>query len=171
MYYIGIAAYSRDVGEKHKESIAKLLSSIKSLCGNDITIVVGGYEGLMKHVVDTSLSMGFRVVIIPPIEWENREFPKQVIVIRTGTTFTIRSLFIIRTSHILIAVGGGAGTLHEIFAAYNEGKPVYILTDTSLPTDVLKGLPDRIDYRVVSSMKKYGNPEELARDLCTELNR
>lgn len=168
MYYVSIAAYSGHVGENHRKAVTRLLDRLRFLC-NDIAIVVGGYEGLMKHVVDVALSMGLKVIIIPPIEWEDREFPKQAIVVKTGTTFTVRSIFIVHTSDALIAVGGGSGSLHEILAAYSEGKPVYVLVGTGLPTDMLEKLPDRIDYRVVSSIKKYYDPEELVRDLCVGL--
>jgi uncharacterized protein (TIGR00725 family) len=167
--YIGVAAYSGFVNDDVKEKVLNIFRNIKEFCNDDLIIVVGGYEGLMKHIVDYALSLNFKVVILPPIEQENRSFPDNAIVIKTGSTYTVRSVFLVHTSNVLIVVGGGSGSLHELVAAYNEGKPIYVLTNTGLPTDIAENIPEKIDYRISITIKKFKDPKDLAKELCLEI--
>ena len=169
--YIGIAAYSGFVNDVVKEKVLNVLKNIKEFCNGNFIFVVGGYEGLMKHIVDFALSLNFKVVILPPIEQEHRSFPDNAIVIKTGSTYTVRSAFLVHTSDILIVVGGGSGSLHELVAAYNEGKPIYVLTHTGLPTDVIENIPEKIDYRIPIAIKRFKDPKDLAKELCIEISK
>jgi len=169
--YIGIAAYSGFVNDDVKERVLNIFKNIKEFCNDDFIFVVGGYEGLMKHIVDYVLSLNFKVVILPPIEQEHISFPNNAIVIKTGSTYTVRSVFLIHTSDILIVVGGGSGSLHELAAAYNEGKSIYVLTHTGLPTDIVENIPEKIDYRIPIAIKRFKDPKDLAKELCLEINK
>ncbi|MEM4513207.1 MAG: hypothetical protein QXZ41_01695 [Ignisphaera sp.] len=149
--YIGIAAYSRKPSSDTVEKVSKFIDKLKDSCEKaveEIVFVVGGYEGLMKIFVDKALENGFNLVILPPLEQENQEFPEKAVVIKTGTTFIIRSSILVHTSDALVAIGGGVGSLEEILTAHNEGKQVYVLVDTGLPTDIVKMLPSKLDERV-----------------------
>ena len=169
---IGIAAYSGDPPPKAVSKVSKLVEYFVEICRdvlNDVVFLVGGYEGLMRFFIDKVLDHRLRVVLIPPVEQEDKRFPEEAIVIKTGVTFIVRSSILVHSSDILLALGGGVGTLEEVITAHNEGKPVYVLIDTDLPTDTLKLLPERIDLRTSNPVKLYSDPEKLAVDLCSEL--
>lgn len=168
---IGVAAYSGPPPPKALGKVVEFIEEFTNVCRDlqiAIIFIVGGYEGLMKVFTDKILEKGFRVIILPPIEQEDQMFPSKAIVIRTGATFTIRSSILVHSSDILLALGGGVGTLEEIITAHNEGKPTYILIDTDLPTDIMKIFPAKISARALKPLKLYSDPYSLAKDLCYE---
>ncbi len=169
MWYVGIAAHSGNVGDDLKAKTSTFLRELRTHCPDDTVLVVGGYWGLMKFVVDESLGLGFKVVILPPIEREDVDFPEKAFVIKTGTSYRVRSVFLVRTSDALVVLGGGAGCLQELITAYTEGKPVFALVGTGMPTDLIINLPEYLDDRYLASVKKYSNPTELALELCQTL--
>lgn len=132
-------------------------------------LVVGGYWGLMKEVVDLALKLGFKVIIMPPLEREDVSFPEEAIVVRTGTSYRVRSVFLVRTSDVLVVLGGGAGCIQELVTAYTEGKPSYVLVDTGMPTDFIDSMPEYLDHRKLAPIIKYRDEEALLRDLCNYL--
>lgn len=132
-------------------------------------MVVGGYWGLMKDVVDSALDAGMRVVILPPLEREHIDFPEDALVIKTGTSYRVRSIFLVRTSDVLVVLGGGAGCIQELITAYTEGKPAYVLVGTGMPTDVIETLPEYLDQRKLAPIRKYSSEDILLKDLCEHL--
>jgi len=136
---------------------------------NDLVFVVGGYWGLMKEVVNLALELGFKVIIIPPIEQEDVRFPEGAIVVKTGTSYRVRSVFLVRTSDVLVVLGGGAGCIQELITAYTEGKPSYVLVGTGMPTDVIEEMPEYLDYRELAPVMKYRDENTLLKDLCDHL--
>lgn len=132
-------------------------------------MVVGGYWGLMKFVVDSALELGFKVLIIPPLEQEEVLFPEEAVVIKTGTSYRVRSVFLARTSDVLVVLGGGAGCIQELVTAYTEGKPTYVLVGTGMPTDIVKDIPEYLDHRKLAPVMKYQDENTLIKDLCNYL--
>jgi hypothetical protein len=97
--YVGIAAYSEEPSLELLEKSYLFLEELSSSCGRSIRLIVGGYWGLMKYVVDKALDLGFTVVILPPVEREHVGFPERAVV-RTGLTFRARSVSLVRTSDV-----------------------------------------------------------------------
>ncbi|RLG61617.1 LOG family protein [Candidatus Geothermarchaeota archaeon] len=171
MKYIGVAAYSGEVKDIHKEKIRVLIDTLSKECDvEDAILLLGGYWGLMKYIVDYSISKGFKVVLFPPLEREDVKFPSRCIVIRSGSSYRIRSNMLVRSSDILIAAGGGGGTINEIVIAYLEGKNVYVLKNMGLPSDKMELLGNYLDNRRTSVIKYYDRPEELAREVCLDIS-
>ncbi len=170
MRYIGIAAYSGPPPDHLKAAAEEFLHNL-ALCRSvdDIVIVTGGYWGLMKYIVDHALSIGFKVIIIPPLEMEDIRFPLNALVIRTGTSFRVRSVFLVRTSEVLVALGGAAGTMQEIVTAYTEGIPIFVLGMTGLPTDKFYSLSPYLDDRKRSEIKFFNDPKSLTQAVCKYL--
>jgi len=168
--YIGVAAYSGPPPDHLKAAAEEFLQTL-ALCRSvdDTAIVTGGYWGLMKYVVDQALSLGFRVIIIPPLEMEDIQFPLDALVIRTGTSFRVRSIFLVRTSEVLVALGGAAGTMQEIVTAYTEGIPIFVLGMTGLPTDKLYGLAPYLDNRKRAEIRFFNDPKTLTQAVCKYL--
>jgi len=167
MRYVGIAAYSGTPPE-HLRIAAEEFIHLLSACARgrwDLTVVVGGYWGLMRHVVDAALSEGLKVVILPPLEMEDVRFPDGAIVVRTGTSFRVRSVFLVRTSDVLVAMGGASGTMQEVVTAYTEGVPVVSLR-SGLPSDKLENIAPYLDDRKIAPISYVNTPEELADRVC-----
>jgi len=168
--YVGVAAYSGPPPQ-HLIAAAEEFLQALALCVNpsNTVIVTGGYWGLMKHVVDYSLSLGFKVLIIPPVEMEDVAFPGKALVVRTGTSFRVRSIYLVRTSEVLVALGGAGGTIQEVVTAYTEGVPAYVLGATGMPTDKLSSLAPHIDERRRAEVRIIKEPSALATAVCSHL--
>jgi uncharacterized protein (TIGR00725 family) len=52
------------------------------------------------------------------------------VIIFTGLGFMERDIINIRSSDAVVIVGGGIGTLNELTIAYEEGRPIGILTNS-----------------------------------------
>jgi uncharacterized protein (TIGR00725 family) len=164
--YVGVAAHSGEPSVELARVAKRFVELLKERCGVEHRIVVGGYWGLMKTVVDEALSAGFTVVVLPPVEEEDVSFPDRAVVVKTGLSFRGRSVALVRTSDVLVVLGGGSGCLQEAVTAYTEGKPVYALVSTGYPTDAISQWPEYLDDRRLAPIKKYRDVDELVRDLC-----
>jgi len=170
--YLGIAAYSGPPSDYLKQASMEFLE-VLALCMNpsEVVIIVGGYWGLMRYIVDEGLKLGFKVVIIPPLEMEDVRFPLDSIVIRPGVSFRVRSIFLVRTSEVLVVLGGASGTIQEVITAYTEGIPVFILGMTGLPSDKLSVFTPYVDERRLSTIKIVNDPKSLANEVCNYFKR
>jgi hypothetical protein len=165
---IGVAAHSEIKNGKHVEIAKELIRALRENCGNDHVILLGGYWGLMKVLADEALNKGFKVAMLLPIEREGIEIPEKVIKIYTGCEFRCRSVMLVRSSDALISIGGGVGTQIEIAMAYAMGKPVFVLTNTGMPTDNLPlAFPEYLDDRKVVRVQYFKDVEELVKSLCS----
>lgn len=70
-------------------------------------VLVGGYWGHMKDVVDNALRLGLKTVVFLPIERENVELPRDVVFIKTGCEFRCRSVLMIRSADAVVVLGVG----------------------------------------------------------------
>ncbi len=175
MLKIGIAAHSEIKNEKHVNLALKFVEELSD-CLNRLGLkentylLLGGYWGIMKVVIDKALEKELRVAVLPPCERDSEEiFPPGVLVIRTGLSMRGRSIAMARSSDVLVSLGGSSGTVLEIIAAYAEGIPVYILGNTGLPSDKLEVFSPFIDERRSSPITIRSSPIELVSLVCTYL--
>jgi len=165
--YIAIAAYSGKPNKEHIENVKELIEELSIKCDRkNIVLLLGGYWGLMKYIVDYALEKEFKVILFPPIEKEDYDYPDECIIVKSGSSYRMRSIILVRTADILIAVGGGAGTMHEVFTAYLEGKNIYVLRNMKLPSDDLEKLGSYLDHRKLTLIKYFNTPKELVEDMC-----
>ncbi|MFB6469709.1 MAG: LOG family protein [Vulcanisaeta sp. AZ3] len=165
---IAIAAHSSSVDAKVEAMARDFLKELHSRCP-DATLVLGGYWGFMKFVVDEALKLGFRVVVVLPIERHDVELPSGVVRIDSGCEFRCRSVVLVRSGDLLVVLGGGAGTMVEVLLAYAIGRPVFVLTGTNLSSDVLpKAFPEYVDDRRVVRIRYLDDPVRLAQEVCRE---
>ncbi|WP_054857470.1 LOG family protein [Vulcanisaeta sp. JCM 16159] len=164
---IAIAAHSSPVDPKTEAMAREFLKELHAQCPTT-TLLLGGYWGFMKTIVDEALKLGFRIVMILPIE-RSVEPPSGVIRIDSGCEFRCRSVIMVRSSDALVALGGGAGTMIEVLLAYAMGKPAYVLVGTNLSSDALpKAFPEYVDDRKVVRIRYFDDPIKLAREVCHE---
>ena len=163
MPQIGIAAHS-----EHTDRLAQyakaVVDKLAEICKP--TILVGGYWGIMRDVVDEALNKGLTVVIVAPLEKEDVEYPAKTIVIKTGCSFRCRSNILVRSSDALIVLGGGVGTIIEAVTAYAEGIPIHVLL-SGMPSDKMQlAWPEYIDDRQIVRLMYHRDPSEAAKAAC-----
>ncbi|MGC8599756.1 MAG: LOG family protein [Nitrososphaeria archaeon] len=163
---IGIAAHSGEVPETLIKETQKLLELIKKDC-EDPVLLLGGYWGLMKTVVDQASKLNLTVLLLLPIENENVRVPKGVYLIKTGEEYRARSVPMVRSSDFLIALGGSSGTMIEALMGYAMGKEVFVLKGNGMPSDRLESLGEFPDQRKNGRLRFYDSAEKLVNDLCS----
>ncbi len=162
---VAIAVHS-SLTKELEDKIRRFFDNLKC----NPTILVGGYWGGMKIVVDEALKKKLKVAIILPIEREDIELPSEVIRINSGCEYRCRSVILVRSADVVVSLGGEVGTAIEIFMAYAMGKKVLALVDTGFSTDKIKdAFPEYLDSRKVMKVNYYSSPEELAREVCNPI--
>ena len=163
---IGIAAHSSSV-PRELERKAEVFVEKLAECKKDIKLLLGGYWGLMKTVVDKAIQLKIPVILFMPIEREDIPLPNEVIKIFTGCEFRCRSVMLVRSSDVLVSLGGGVGTEIELLMAYAMGKPIYSLVNTGLSTDLLRvSFPEYFDNRKVVKIRYFEDPIEMGKVIC-----
>ncbi|MEL9940618.1 MAG: hypothetical protein QW348_02345 [Ignisphaera sp.] len=173
MKQICFAAYSEEPSQEVVLRAIRVVDLLKETCSR-LAIIIGGYWGLMKHVVDRAIALGLPVVIVSPIAGEDTKFPEEAIVIKPGADYRVRSVFMVRSCDALIALGGEGGTIQEIVTSYTEGKPVYVLK-SGLSSDKIELLAPYIDRRALAEIKIFDEPQDLvesvSKEICSEENK
>jgi len=165
---IGIAAHSGTV-PKELERKAEIFVEKLAECKKDIKLLLGGYWGLMKTIVDKAIELHIPVILFIPIEREDVPLPNEVVKVYTGCEFRCRSVILVRSSDVLVSLGGGVGTEIELLMAYAMGKPIYSLVNTGLSTDLLRiSFPEYFDDRKVVKIKYFEDPIEMSKAICKE---
>ncbi|ADM27826.1 conserved hypothetical protein [Ignisphaera aggregans DSM 17230] len=169
MKQIAVAGYSGDIDISHRRSVERFIELIKNMCSKNIVLLLGGYWGVMKIVVDKAVELGLPVVLFLPIEEEDVRVPENVIVIKSGLSYRLRSVAMVRSANAVVVLGGASGTIQEAVTAYTEGKPVFVLK-TGLDSDKLQYLSPYIDNRLLSKIEIFENVEDLVQNLCKTLS-
>jgi len=168
---IAVAAHSQSADDIVTNESVSFVKYLKSYCKRP-TLILGGYWGLMKTVVDEAVKEGIAVLLILPVENEDISVPPEVIKVKTGVEYRARSVPLIRSADAVVALGGGSGTIIEIIMAYSMGKPVYVLEGFGMSSDKLKlGFPDYIDDRKSSRIIYLNSGKELAEAVCSSKGR
>ncbi|TDB65237.1 TIGR00725 family protein [Arundinibacter roseus] len=104
----------------------------KALINEGFSIVCGGRTGAMEAVCKgaceaESYSFGCTIGILPGKEKSSAN-PYCDLVIPTGIGVA-RNLILVQTADILVAIGGGSGTLSELAFSWQNGKHVICCTN------------------------------------------
>lgn len=122
---IGIIGSNTSTSSKVQEEFAKKLGT--KLIDLGYRIICGGMGGVMEAVCEGAASSSKHqdgdIIGILPSENKKEANPFLDIVIPTGLGFA-RNQVIIASSDVVVAIGGGAGTLTEIAIAWQMGKPL-----------------------------------------------
>ncbi len=154
---IGVAASSESSNKGVAREFASNLNS-------QARLFLGGYWGLMRDIADAASERGTTVVFLLPLN--PKESPPrrpEFIAVDTGMEYRARSVLICRSSDVLVALGGEAGTIIEVYMAYAMGKPVVILNGTGHTSDRLTLMGDQLDNRGTSKLHFTESPSEAAK--------
>jgi len=108
----------------------------KEIARNKATLVCGGLGGVMEASAKGAKQEGGNTVgILPGVSFEDAN-PFIDIPIVTGLSHA-RNVLVVRSSHVLIAIEGGYGTLSEIAIALKIGKPVVGLRTWKISDEII----------------------------------
>lgn len=173
MIKLGFAAYSGDPKPEHIRDMEIFLDELKHKTHGyrGIVFLLGGYWGLMRNIVDGIRDRGGTVILFPPLDLEDLEYPGDVIVLKLGLSMRMRSIPLVRSSDIFVAVGGEAGSILEVVTAYTEKKPIYIFTGRGYSTDRLALFSPYIDKRRLTKLELVDDPKLLAEMIYKEIEK
>ena len=117
--YVGVVG-----GGECTDSTYKIAQRLGSEIGKrDWILVCGGLGGVMEAAAKGCAEVGGMTLGILPGSKRDSANPYIKIALPTGMGEG-RNLLVVRTSDVLVAIGGGYGTLSEIALALKAGKPV-----------------------------------------------
>lgn len=154
---------------KHK-AIARRLGS--AIAGGGCIVVTGACPGLPFEAARGASEAGGTVVGISPALslWEhvnkyNSPVKHHDIIIYTGSGLMGREVVNIRTSDIVIIIGGRSGTLGEFSIAYDEGKLIGVMMGTGGITNEIKHIVKAIRKNTGTKIFYDEDPEKLVKRL------
>lgn len=132
-------------GEHHNGLIEKSMELGRAIADEDCAILTGGCPGLPHFAVTGCKERGGLTIGVSPA-MSLHEHVNQYgsptdhidVMIYTGAGLMGREVIGVRSSDIVVIVGGRSGTLGEFAIAYDEGRPIGVLTGTG-------GVADHID--------------------------
>ncbi|MET1128694.1 MAG: LOG family protein [Thermoproteota archaeon] len=165
---VAVAAYSGDLGQPYRREAQRFVERVAELCGRDTVMFLGGYRGLMRVVADEALKAGLQVVFVIPVDYEADSYPAGSVVVRTGLGPRERSAVLVRSGDVVVALGGGLGTLFEVFLAVSYGKRILMLRGFGAPSDKFADCYSDgvVDERFAARVEYYESGETLAEALC-----
>jgi len=167
---IAIAASSDEPGQDLLEASRAFIDALKGCLGSFI-LYLGGYWGLMKHVAEHACRAGIPCVFILP---ENpREDPPRdpcFYPVYTGLSMRQRSEVLVMSGDVLASLGGGVGTVVEIFMAYANSIPSYVLIGYGLDSDRVEVFAPYADHRRLAEIRVFKrDPVGMAKEICRDL--
>jgi uncharacterized protein (TIGR00725 family) len=126
------------------EYLAKAETLGKAIAAEGCITVTGGCPGLPLAAARGAKAQGGTVIGISPglsldehvYQYESPTLAHDVLIF-TGSGLMGREVVNIRTSDVVVIVGGGSGTLGELAIAYDEAKLIGVLTGTGGISDVV----------------------------------
>lgn len=132
--------------------VGKLLGKL------NVVTITGGRGGVMEAVAKGVAEQNGICVGILPSEHMSESNEFNTIVIPTGIGFARNSMNVL-SADIVVAIGGGAGTLSEIAFAWTYKKPVFCYTGVEGWANNLAG--KYIDEKLDQPLQGFASIEEL----------
>ena len=129
----------------------------------NVILLTGGRGGIMEIVTEEFTKRGGIAVGILPYSDQGNKF--NTIRIKTGLNPVERSGILIESADVLVALGGGVGTMIEALMAYNLGVPVIVVTGTGYASDKLEELArdGYFDHKKIVKIIFTDDPREAAK--------
>ena len=131
-------------------------------------LLTGACPGLPHATVLGAKETGGHVVGISPaaslrehVQTFGSPYREYDVLIFTGLGLMGRELVNIRSSDIVVVIGGRSGTLGEFAIAYEEGKLIGVLTGTGGITDALHSIEASLRKDTGAEVLYEGNPVRL----------
>lgn len=138
-------------------------------------VVTGACPGLPLAAAQGATSRGGMVIgISPALSLDEHAYKYQSptlahdVLIFTGSGLMGREVVNIRSSDVVVIVGGSSGTLGELAIAYDEGKLIGVLTDTGGITGLVQQILDVCNKDTGARVIYQSDPEQLVSDLLQQ---
>jgi len=147
----------------------------RAIAENSFCILTGACPGLPHETVLGAKELGGHTIGISPARnlEEHRSlyespFHEYDVMVYTGLGLMGRELVNIRTSDIVIVVGGRSGTLGEFAIAYEEGKVIGILKGTGGVADSLLDIEPALSKGTGAALIGEEDPRALVQAVVNE---
>jgi uncharacterized protein (TIGR00725 family) len=167
---IGVmGAASGNLSKRHKKMAYELGRAIAE---HDCITITGACPGLPLESAKGSDEAGGLVIGISPAlsEWEHvNRYHSPVrhhdVLVYTGSGLMGREVVNIRSSDIVVIIGGRSGTLGEFSIAYDEGKLIGVLCGTGGITSEIENIVRIVKKRTGARVMYNENPYALVNKL------
>ncbi len=167
---IGVMGSATGTLSKSQKNIAYKLGL--AIAQNDCVTITGACPGLPLESARGAHEAGGIVVGISPAlsEWEHLHkyhspLEYHDVLIFTGSGLMGREVVNIRSSDVVIIIGGRSGTLGEFSIAYDEGKLIGVLIGTGGITSAIKNIVKIIKKRTGAKIIYCKDPHILVKRL------
>lgn len=144
----------------------------KEIAGADCILVTGACPGLPLAAARGASDRGGMVIgISPALSLDEHAYHygsptlAHDVLIFTGSGLMGREVVNIRSSDIVVIVGGSSGTLGELAIAYDEGKLIGVLTGTGGISDMVETILETCQKETGARVLYDDNPELLISQL------
>jgi len=173
---IGVMGSATGFLSKRQRSLAYQLGRAIAEC--DGVTITGACPGLPLESAKGATAAGGLVVGISPAlsEWEHvHKYRSPVechnVLIYTGSGLMGREVVNIRSSDIVVIIGGRSGTLGEFSIAYDEGKLIGVLLGSGGITSEIETIVRIIRKRTGARIIYGDDPHKLVRRLISYFGR
>ena len=137
----------------------------KLLAELDCIVITGGRGGIMEAVAKgVKEKNGICVGILPSDQFDGNQY--NTVTIPTGIGYARNSMNVL-AADLVIAVGGGAGTLSELAFAWNYNKPVFCYDGVEGWAKNL--IEKQLDKRREDLFQRFTTIEELRNKLIKQI--
>ena len=164
-----------DVAERMR-SLANALG--RAIATHNCTLITGATAGFPDLISRAARSAGAVTIGVSPAQSREEHVSRYSlpddgadIMIYTGFGLKGRNIVNVRSSDIVVIVGGGIGTLNEFTIAFDEGKVIGILEGTGGVADRIKEIAGLSGREVASELVFASSPEDLIETCLQVLDR
>lgn len=140
----------------------------RAIAAHDCALVTGACPGLPHEAVQGAKELGGLVVGVSPALSRQEHVDRYAspvdgydVLIYTGSGLMGREVVAIRSSDVIVIVGGHSGTLGEFAIAYDEGRLIGLLQGSGGIADAVPELVARIDKDTGAVVIAEADPDVL----------
>ena len=155
-----------------QEYLAKASQLGEAIAAAGCMVVTGACPGLpLAAAAGAKHGGGFVIGISPALSLDEHAFKYESptlahdLLIFTGSGLMGREVVNIRSSDIVVIVGGSSGTLGELAIAYDEGKLIGVLTDTGGISDMVSQILETCKKETGARVIYEDDPQRLVDSL------
>jgi uncharacterized protein (TIGR00725 family) len=150
----------------------------RAIAARGCTLITGATTGFPDLISRAARSAGAVTIGVSPAQSREEHVLRYSLpddgadtIIYTGFGLKGRNVINVRSSDIVVIVGGGIGTLNEFTIAFDEGKVIGILEGTGGVADRIKKIAELSGRSVTSELVFDSNPEALIETCLQALSR
>jgi len=168
------------MGSAQIKSTSENLKSLADRLGRAIAdhgciLITGATTGFPDLISRAARSAGAITIGVSPAQSREEHVSRYLlpedgadVIIYTGFGLKGRNVVNVRSSDIVIIIGGGIGTLNEFTIAFDEAKVIGILEGTSGVADRIREIAELSERKTDSDLVFDSNPEALV-DTCLQV--